>query len=215
MSTGAPVPGPDVVWPPDEDEPAEDPAALALHSQLHQLVQALWQRLPAEVQAIIAGDLRRVEVVLEWSEGDITYGHHDEEILLVLSEEPAAIQEAFEDWRPVLSWVLVCGFGRAFLWALLTRVVGVNPERQAISPQVAGMPGAKWLMTMAAGRFGERSIQVLLERMIEALALAWGFGAELATVLELGCCRWLEGSERWGLEHDLRQLARALEAGGA
>ncbi len=125
------------------------------------------------------------------------------------------MQEAFEDWRPALSWVLVCGFGQAFLWALLTRLVGVNPEQQAISPQVAGMPGAKWLMTMAAGRFGERSVQALLDRMIEALALAWGFGAELATVLELGCCRRLEGPESWGLESDLRKVARALEAGAA
>ena len=42
---------------------------LALQAQLHQLVQALWQRLPAEVQAIIAGDLRRVEVVLASASG--------------------------------------------------------------------------------------------------------------------------------------------------
>ena len=213
MSTESQVRCPDVVW--SSDEPAEDQAALALRCQLQQLVQALWQRLPAEVQAIIAGDLRRVEVILEWSEGDITYGHHDEEILLVLSEEPAAIQEAFEDWRPALSWALVCGFGQAFLWALLTRLVGVNPVRQEVSPDAEGRPGAKWLMTMAAGRFGERSIQVLLERMIEALALAWGFGAELATALEFGICRRLEGSEPWGLEPDLRRVARALEVGGA
>jgi hypothetical protein len=212
MPTGSQVRCPDVVW--QSDEPAEDQAALALRFRLQQLVHALWSRLPAEVQAIIAGDLRRVEVVLEWPEEGITYGHGDEEILLFLPEEPASIQEAFEDWRPVLSWVLVCGFGRAFLWSLLTRMVGENPERQAVSPEAKGRPGAAWLMTMAAGRFGERSIQVLLERMIEALALAWGFGAELATVLELGCSH-REGPESWGLEHDLRKLARALEAGGA
>jgi hypothetical protein len=40
-------------------------------------------------------------------------------------------------------------------------------------------------MTMAAGRFGEPSVHALLHRMIEGLALAWGFGAERATVLEL------------------------------
>jgi hypothetical protein len=213
MSTGSQVRCPAVVWSPDE--PAEDQAALALLSRLQQLVHELWYRLPAEVQAIIACELRRVIVVPAWPSSGVTYGQGDEDIFLYLAEEPAAMQEAFEDWRPALSWVLVCGFGQAFLWALLTRLVGVNPERQAISPQVAGMPGAKWLMTMAAGRFGERSVQALLDRMIEALALAWGFGAELATVLELGCCRRLEGPESWGLEHDLRKVARALEAGAA
>jgi hypothetical protein len=213
MSTESQVRCPDVVW--SSDEPAEDQAALALRCQLQQLVHALWQRLPAEVQAIIAGDLRRVEVVPEWSDEGITYGHHDEELLLFLPEEPASIQAAFEDWRPALTWALVCGFGRAFLWALLTRLVGENPVRQKVSPEAEGRPGAAWLMTMAAGQFGERSIQVLLERMIEALALAWGFGAELATVLELGCCRRLEGPESWGLEPDLRRIARAFRGGDA
>jgi hypothetical protein len=70
------------------------------------------------------------------------------------------------------------------------------------------MPGAAWLMTMNAGRFGELSVQCLIDRMIEALALAWGFGAELATVLELDLCRRLEGPESWGLEADLRKIAR-------
>jgi hypothetical protein len=213
MSTGSQVPCPDVIWSPDQ--PAEDQAALALRLQLHQLVHALWHRLPAEVRAITACDVRRVEVVLDWSGEGITYGHHDEEILLFLSEEPASMLATFEDWRPVLSWVLVCGFGRAFLWSLLTRLVGVNPVRQSVPPQAQGMPGAAWLMTMAAGQFGERSVQCLIERMIEALALAWGFGAELATVLELDCCHRVEGPEGWGLESDLRKMARALGVEGA
>jgi hypothetical protein len=202
-----------VVWSPDELD--EDQAALALRLRLQQLVHALWQRLPAEVQAIIAGDLRRVIVVPAWPSSGVTYGQGDENIFLYLPEEPAAMQEAFEDWRPALSWVLVCGFGQAFLWALLTRAVGANPVRDAVSPHTEGKPGYAWLMTMAAGRFGEPAIRAVIDRMIEGLALAWGFGAELATVLELGCCRRLEGSERWGLEHDLRQLARALRGGGA
>jgi hypothetical protein len=213
MSTGSQVPCPDVIWSPDQ--PAEDQAALALRLQLHQLVHALWHRLPAEVRAITACDLRRVEVVLDWSGEGITYGHGDEEILLFLPEEPASMQEAFEDWRPALSWVIVCGFGRAFLWSLLTRMVGVNPVRQSIPCRSRGVPGDEWLMTMAAGRFGELSVQCLIDRMIEALALAWGFGAELATVLELGCCQRLEGPEGWGLESDLRKIARALGVGGA
>jgi hypothetical protein len=70
------------------------------------------------------------------------------------------------------------------------------------------MPGAAWLMTMNAGRFGELSVQCLIDRMIEALALAWGFGAELATVLELDLCHRLEGPEGRGLEADLRKIAR-------
>src|SRR5687767_10760045 len=40
MSFDALVPGPDVVWSPDD--PFDDPAALALHAQIHRLVQALW-----------------------------------------------------------------------------------------------------------------------------------------------------------------------------
>jgi hypothetical protein len=212
MSTESQVPCLDVVWSPDE--PAEDQAARALRLQLHQLVHALWQRLPAEVRAITVCELRRVVVFLEESPDEITYGHNDEEIFLNLGDEAAAIHEAFEAWRPALSWVLVCGFGRAFLWSLLTRLVGVNPARQSVPPQAQGMPGAAWLMTMNAGRFGERSVQCLIERMIEALALAWGFGAELATVLELDLCHRLEGPEGWGLESDLRQIAQALGGGG-
>jgi hypothetical protein len=77
------------------------------------------------------------------------------------------------------------------------------------------MPGAAWLMTMNVGRFGELSVQCLIERMIEALALAWGFGAELATVLELDLCHRLEGPEGRGLESDLRRIAQALGGGGA
>jgi hypothetical protein len=77
------------------------------------------------------------------------------------------------------------------------------------------MPGSEWLMTLNAGRFGELSVKCLIERMIEALALAWGFGAELATVLELDCCHRLEGPEGWGLESDLCRIAQALRGGGA
>ena len=58
MAPYAGVPVPSVVWSSDEDEPDDGPASLAFLSQLRQLVQALWRRLPAEVQAIIAGDLR-------------------------------------------------------------------------------------------------------------------------------------------------------------
>jgi hypothetical protein len=84
-----------------------------------------------------------------------------------------------------------------------------------LSAQARGMPGAAWLMTMNVGRFGELSVQCLIERMIEALALAWGFGAELATVLELDLCHRLEGPEGRGLESDLRRIAQALGGGGA
>jgi hypothetical protein len=80
MSTGSQVPCPDVVWSPDE--PAEDQAALARRLRLQQLVHALWHRLPAGVRAIIACDLRRVVLFPKWSPGEITYGHHDEEIFL-------------------------------------------------------------------------------------------------------------------------------------
>ena len=73
MSFDALVPGPDVVWSPDD--PFDDPAALALHAQIHRLVQALWQRLPTEVQAIIACDLRRVELFPTWPQQGVTYGN--------------------------------------------------------------------------------------------------------------------------------------------
>jgi hypothetical protein len=186
MSFDALVPGPDVVWSLDESgDPFDDPAALALHAQIHQLVQALWQRLPTEVQAIIACDLRRVELVLASPREGMTFGHHDAEILLDLPDEPAAMHEEFEAWRPALTWVIVCGFGQAFLWSLLTRAVGENPVRQEVSAHAEGLPGCEWLMMMAAGRFGEPSVHALLDRMIEGLVLAWGFGAERATVLEL------------------------------
>jgi hypothetical protein len=204
--------GPAVIW--STDEPVEDPAALALQAQLHQLVQALWHRLPAEVQAIIACDLRCVVIVPHWPGPGITYGHGDEEIVLYLADAPASMREEFEAWRPALSWVLVCGFGEAFLWSLLTRVVGENPTRQEVSPHAEGLPGGAWLAAMAAGRFGDPSIHAFLHRMIEGLALAWGFGAELATVLELEICQPLEeGAEHWGLAPDLRRIAQALQCG--
>jgi hypothetical protein len=211
MSLDALIPGPDVVWLSDEsDEPVEDPAELALHSQIHQLVQALWQRLPTEVQAIIACDLRRVELDPAWPQQGVTYGHDDEEIFLCLPDEPALMQEEFEEWKPALTWVIVCAFGQAFLWSLLTRLVGENPMRHEVSPDAEGLPGFAWLMTMTAGRFGDPSIHALLDRMIEGLVLAWGFGAELATVLALEISRPLEGPERGGLEPDLRRIAQAL-----
>jgi hypothetical protein len=215
MSTRTPVLAPDVVWESDEDELVDDPAALVLQAQILQLVQALWQRLPSEVQVIIAGDLRRVELVQDGSDEGITYGHHDEELVLFLPEEPPVMHAAFEDWRPALSWVIVCGFGRAFLWALLTRLCGANPVRHKVSPEAKVLPGWECLITLAAGQFGEPSVRALINRMIEGLVLAWGFGAELATVLEGECCCRAEGHEDWGLEPDLRRIARALEASGA
>jgi len=112
-----------------------------------------------------------------------------------------------------LTWVIVCGFGRAFLWSLLTRLVGVNPMRQEYSAHAEGLPGGAWLTAMVAGGFGDPSIRTLLHRMIEGLALAWGFGAELATVLELDICQPPEGAEHWGLAPDLRWIAQTLQCG--
>jgi hypothetical protein len=211
MSTRAPMTGLAVLW--STDEPVEDQAALALLSQLRQLVQALWQRLPAEVQAIIACDLRRVVIIPGRPRPVVTYGHVDEEMLLCLADAPALMQEEFEEWKPALTWVIVCGFGRAFLWSLLTRLVGVNPMRQEYSAHAEGLPGGVWLTAMVAGGFGDPSIRTLLHRMIEGLALAWGFGAELATVLELEICQPLEGAEHWGLAPDLRRIAQVLQCG--
>jgi hypothetical protein len=82
------------------------------------------------------------------------------------------MDEEFEVWRPALTWVIVCGFGRAFLCSLLSRVVGVNPVRQSVPCQVQGMPGSEGLMNTVAGRFGELSVQGLIDRMIEGLARA-------------------------------------------
>jgi hypothetical protein len=207
MSMSSKVKPPAVVW--SDDTPPEVDEALVFPPRVQQLVNQLWHRLPEEARAIIACHLRHVTLVPHESEG-ISCGHGAEEILVYLPDEAIHIEPEFESWKPGIAWVVVWGFGQAFLWSLLTRIVGVNPEESSFSDASQDLPGAAWLMTMAAGRFGEPAMRHLLDRMSEGLALAWGFGEELAALMDRDAIREPHAYPSGGLDAEMGKVLRAL-----
>jgi hypothetical protein len=191
---------------PDECPDRTDLAAFEL--EIERLVHDLWWRLPQVVSTIIAGRLECVRLVLREEERSCCY---DGGAIVVFLDK----QGLSSTWKATVIWSVIWGFGMAFLEALFVQMPREDLQALPIIDELRGtrrvgrLDEILSLFKVIEGQ-GSNSDEVI-SQMAEALGLAWGFGKEIAQVVDLDEIRQPHEQNCNELGAELGRVFRVLE----
>jgi hypothetical protein len=129
-------------------------------------------RLPTPAREILALDLQGVQLLSE--PGGPICGFDANHVLINVGDYAPSV-----DWRLSATHALLHCFGYAFMWSVVARMAGGDPQRGSIADGRRGTPGYAWYQSFGDPTNGPNPYHAMTVRIADALALAWGFGEEM------------------------------------
>jgi hypothetical protein len=175
----------------------------AVMRNVKQLVNEVWHRIPRVARAVIRRDLRLIllSTVPTW-----TGSNHESGIIALNVSD----YEGSPEWYRRTVAAMAHAFAYSFTFALATAIAGGNLRTGDVAASRLGKPRAEWWEGFYGGGPADEARDEFIERLAEAVMLAWGFGEEWAETQDLNVISRPDDWESSYLDVEVGKVFRIL-----